>query len=84
MPKKFHLGWFTNFTVDEWNDPFAAGGGKPWNGKYYVEMAHALERACFDYLMRWCRRCSGAGWCAQNTRKAICATRCGNFDSGDL
>jgi len=51
MPKKFHLGWFTNFTVDEWNDPFASGGGKPWNGKYYVEMARALERACFDYLM---------------------------------
>src|SRR5712672_3036700 len=51
MPKKFHLGWFTNFTVDEWNDPFASGGGKPWNGKYYVEMAKALERACFDYLI---------------------------------
>src|SRR5712672_206407 len=51
MPKKFHLGWFTNFTVDEWNDPFASGGGTPWNGKYYVEMARALERACFDYLM---------------------------------
>jgi alkanesulfonate monooxygenase SsuD/methylene tetrahydromethanopterin reductase-like flavin-dependent oxidoreductase (luciferase family) len=51
MPKKFHLGWFTNFTVDEWNDPFAGGGGKPWNGQYYVEMARALERACFDYLM---------------------------------
>jgi hypothetical protein len=45
MPKKFHLGWFTNFTVDEWNDPFASGGGKPWNGKYYVEMARSLERA---------------------------------------
>jgi FMN-dependent oxidoreductase (nitrilotriacetate monooxygenase family) len=51
MPQKFHLGWFTNFTVDEWNDPLAAGGGMPWNGKYYVEMAQALERACFDYLM---------------------------------
>jgi FMN-dependent oxidoreductase (nitrilotriacetate monooxygenase family) len=51
MSQKFHLGWFTNFTVDEWNDPLAAGGGMPWNGKYYVEMAQALERACFDYLM---------------------------------
>jgi alkanesulfonate monooxygenase SsuD/methylene tetrahydromethanopterin reductase-like flavin-dependent oxidoreductase (luciferase family) len=51
MPKRFHLGWFTNFTVDEWNDPFAGGGGKPWNGQYYVEMARALERACFDYFM---------------------------------
>ena len=26
-------------------------GGKPWNGKFYVEMAQALERACFDYIM---------------------------------
>jgi len=31
--------------------PFASGGGKPWNGKYYVEWRAALERACFDYLM---------------------------------
>jgi FMN-dependent oxidoreductase (nitrilotriacetate monooxygenase family) len=48
--KKFHLGWFTNFTTDEWNGPFA-NGGSPWDGKFYVEMAQALERACFDYLM---------------------------------
>jgi len=48
--KKFHLGWFTNFTADEWNAPFA-NGGSPWNGKFYVEMAQALERACFDLLM---------------------------------
>ena len=48
--KKFHLGWFTNFAADEWNEPFA-NGGQPWNGKFYVEMAQALERACFDYIM---------------------------------
>lgn len=47
---KIHLGWFTNFAVDEWNDPFAAGGD-PWSGAFYVEMAKALERACFDYIM---------------------------------
>jgi long-chain alkane monooxygenase len=51
MPKKFHLGWFTDFTTDEWNHPFAAAGGNPFNGKFYVEMAQALERACFDYIM---------------------------------
>lgn len=50
MTKKFHLGWFTNFAADEWNEPFA-NGGKPWNGKFYVEFAQALERACFDYIM---------------------------------
>jgi FMN-dependent oxidoreductase (nitrilotriacetate monooxygenase family) len=47
---RFHLGWFMNFTPDEWNDPFAAGGS-PWSGDFYIEMAQALERACFDYIM---------------------------------
>ena len=46
----FHLGWFTNFTADEWNGTFA-NGGSPWDGKFYVEMAQALERACFDYII---------------------------------
>jgi hypothetical protein len=32
MPDKMHLAWFMNFTPDEWNDPFAAGG-KPWDGE---------------------------------------------------
>ncbi|HEY9644220.1 MAG TPA: NtaA/DmoA family FMN-dependent monooxygenase [Coleofasciculaceae cyanobacterium] len=51
MPAKpFHMGWFTNFTTDEWNGTFA-NGGSPWDGKFYVEMAQALERACFDYIM---------------------------------
>jgi long-chain alkane monooxygenase len=49
--KKFHLSWFTNFSPDEWNATFASGGGKPWDGKFYIEFAQALERACFDYIM---------------------------------
>lgn len=48
--KRFHLGWFTTFGIDEWNDPFASGG-QPWDGTFYIEMAKALERACFDYIM---------------------------------
>jgi FMN-dependent oxidoreductase (nitrilotriacetate monooxygenase family) len=50
MAKRFHLGWFTNFTPDEWNGPFS-NGGMPWDGAFYVEMARALERAKFDYIM---------------------------------
>jgi len=51
MPaKKFHLGWFTNFITDEWSSTFAAGG-RPWDGKFYINMAQAMERACFDYIM---------------------------------
>jgi FMN-dependent oxidoreductase (nitrilotriacetate monooxygenase family) len=48
--KRFHLGWFVNFAVDEWNKPFAAGG-RPWSGDFYVDMARSMERACFDYIM---------------------------------
>ena len=50
MPKRFHLSWFMNFTVDEWNTSFAAGGS-PWDGGFYIDMAKAMERACFDYIM---------------------------------
>ena len=48
--KKFHLGWFLNFTTDPWNETFG-NGGSPWTGDHYVEIAQALERACFDYIM---------------------------------
>ena len=48
--KPFHLAWFMNFTPDEWNKPFAAGG-QPWTGEFYIDMAKAMERACFDYIM---------------------------------
>lgn len=47
---RFHLGWFMNFTPDEWREPFGQGG-LPWDGKFYMEMARSLERACFDYIM---------------------------------
>ena len=50
MTRPFHLGWFCNFTAGEWNAPFAPTQS-PWDGKFYVEMAQALERACFDYIM---------------------------------
>jgi FMN-dependent oxidoreductase (nitrilotriacetate monooxygenase family) len=50
VTKRFHLGWFTNFTAGDWRHPFV-GGGSPWDGKFYVDMAKAMERACFDYIM---------------------------------
>ena len=49
--KKFHLAWFTNFTLDEWHEPLSSGGGNPWNGDFFLDFAKALERACFDYIM---------------------------------
>jgi len=50
MSKPFHLAWFTNFTPGDWQTPFNHGGS-PWDGKFFVEMAQAMERACFDYIM---------------------------------
>ena len=50
MPKPFHLAWFCNFSAGEWDHPYAPTTS-PWDGKLYVEMALAMERACFDYIM---------------------------------
>ena len=50
MPKPFHLAWFTNFTAGNWDGVFSHGGS-PWDGRFFVEMAQALERACFDYVI---------------------------------
>jgi long-chain alkane monooxygenase len=50
MPKPFHLAWFTNFTAGNWDGTFTQGGSQ-WDGRFFVEMAQALERACFDYVI---------------------------------
>jgi FMN-dependent oxidoreductase (nitrilotriacetate monooxygenase family) len=49
--KPFHLGWFTNFTPPEWESAWGANDGNDWTGKFYIDMAQALERACFDYII---------------------------------
>jgi long-chain alkane monooxygenase len=50
--RKFHLGWFVNFRPTTWTGPWAGQEARSWtNGRYYVDMAKALERACFDYIM---------------------------------
>lgn len=50
MAKPFHLAWFTNFTQGDWLNPVSQGTGN-WDGKFFVEFAQAMERACFDYIM---------------------------------
>jgi len=50
LPKQFHLAWFTNFTAGNWDGTFSHGGS-PWDGRFFVDMAQALERACFDYVI---------------------------------
>ena len=50
MTNKFHLGWFLNFVADEWNGTWG-DGGRDFTGDFYVEVARALERAKFDYVL---------------------------------
>jgi FMN-dependent oxidoreductase (nitrilotriacetate monooxygenase family) len=51
-PKRFHLGWFLTFRTPVWRDPLAGDVGREWpNGQFHIEMARALENACFDYMM---------------------------------
>ena len=49
--KKIHLGWFMNYTPDEWERPLTSAGGQPWDGKFFIDWAQEMERACFDYIM---------------------------------
>jgi FMN-dependent oxidoreductase (nitrilotriacetate monooxygenase family) len=50
LAKPFHLAWFLNFVVDEWQGNWG-DGAKDWSGDFFVEMARDLERACFDYMI---------------------------------
>ena len=48
----FHLAWFTPFKVPAWKSPWAQDTPLTFlNGQYYVDMARALERAGFDFMM---------------------------------
>jgi FMN-dependent oxidoreductase (nitrilotriacetate monooxygenase family) len=48
----FHLGWFSNYMPPAWNRPWAGNAGREWqNGDFYVDLARALDRGCFDYLL---------------------------------
>jgi len=58
MKKKFHLAWFTNARPHAWmpNGPDQWGGRdvyeSEWaSGRFLMDMARAMERACFDYIM---------------------------------
>lgn len=52
--KPFHLAWFGagGFGVKSWNKTWSGTGGKDWaTGRLWVDVAQALERACFDYII---------------------------------
>lgn len=39
-----------NFVADEWAGNWG-DGGQDWSGRFYVDMARELERACFSYMI---------------------------------
>jgi FMN-dependent oxidoreductase (nitrilotriacetate monooxygenase family) len=50
----FHLGWFVGkgYSVHGWNQPWSGSLDHDWpRPDLYVDLARALERACFDYMM---------------------------------
>ncbi len=51
--KRFHLGWFLhNSTVQGWNKPWSGSIGRRWaSSEFYIDVARAVERACFDYVL---------------------------------
>ena len=53
MSKQFHLGWFLQgSSVQAWGEPFTGAIGRDWrSAEFFVDIAKALERARFDYLL---------------------------------
>ena len=50
----FHMGWFIaqGFGVHGWNQPWSGTIGTEWSKPdLYIDLARAIERAGFDYLM---------------------------------
>jgi FMN-dependent oxidoreductase (nitrilotriacetate monooxygenase family) len=50
----FHLGWFlgNSFGVHGWNQPWGGTNAADWSQPdQHIELAKALERACFDYFL---------------------------------
>jgi FMN-dependent oxidoreductase (nitrilotriacetate monooxygenase family) len=50
----FHLGWFVGggYSVHGWNQPWSGSAAMRWTEPdLYIDMARALERACFDCLI---------------------------------
>jgi long-chain alkane monooxygenase len=51
--QRFHLAWFQDgFRAPAWNRRWSGTSTRDWqDGTFYIDMARALERACFDYFM---------------------------------
>jgi FMN-dependent oxidoreductase (nitrilotriacetate monooxygenase family) len=53
MADRFHLGWFfQGSSAQAWGEPWTGSIGRDWmKPDLVIDLARALERACFDYLL---------------------------------
>ena len=53
MGKPFHLGWFLQgSSAQAWGEPWTGHIGTEWmQPQLFIDIARALERACFDYIL---------------------------------
>jgi len=51
--KPFHLGLFLQgSSVQAWGEPWTGRIGESWmQPRLFTDVAQALERACFDYIL---------------------------------
>lgn len=51
--RPFHLGWFLQgSSVQAWGEPWTGDIGRNWMfPELFIDLARALERACFDYVL---------------------------------
>ncbi|MBN8899127.1 MAG: FMNH2-dependent monooxygenase, partial [Rhodospirillales bacterium] len=54
MPAKpFHLAWFLQgSSIQAWGEPWIGNISEDWmSAEMFLDLARAIERACFDYLL---------------------------------
>jgi len=66
--KPFHLAWFLQgSSIQAWGEPWTGNISEDWmNPSLFVDLARAMERACFDYLLIEDSIYIGQNW--QNSR----------------
>lgn len=76
----FHLAWFLQgSSIAGWGDPFAGNIASQWmDAGAFLDLARAMERACFDYILIEDSIYIGENW--QNSREiflknGMCAPR---------
>jgi len=53
MPTPFHMAWFLQgSSVQAWGEPWTGNISEEWmSAEMFKDLARAIERACFDYLL---------------------------------